>query len=248
MWNRFNRNRRRLEYSYGKLDDRCDAGTGGGLALGSEPGLEAAPGSRPHRRLIQLRKALAADPFAAASILLGHDLVHGDCRGRIVEVEVYLGAEDPGSHAFRGQGHRNRTMFGPPGHAYVYFTYGNHWMLNVVAREEGNPSAILIRAARPLDGLDSMRGRRGSEIPDRGLLSGPGKICQALGIDRSHDGQELLSGGELRLEPGEPVPRILTGPRIGLTIGKGEEFPWRFVDAEQLEWVSARKTGLSAHT
>lgn len=194
-----------------------------------------------------LRELLATDPFLAATRILGSDLVLSDCRARIVEAEVYLGSEDPGSHAFRGEGKRNRTMFGPPGHAYVYFTYGNHWMLNVVAREHGLPAAILVRAARPLEGLDSMRRRRGMAIDDRGLLSGPGKLCQAFGISREHDGLDLLGGGALILEPGESVRNVLVGPRIGLAKGRGDESQWRFVDADELGWISANRTRLMPH-
>ncbi|MBV6457936.1 MAG: putative 3-methyladenine DNA glycosylase [Fimbriimonadaceae bacterium] len=237
---------------HGKLGNIHGFGAGGGVVLRPESGRTDAPCGSPTRSLASpaiapnLRSALADDPLAAALLLLGSDLVLGDCRARLVEVEVYLGSEDPGSHAFRGQGKRNRTMFGPPGHAYVYFTYGNHWMLNVVAREHGIPAAILIRAARPLTGIDSMRQRRGTSIDDRGLLSGPGKLCQAFGITREHDGLDLLGGAGFRLEPGETVENVLCGPRIGLATGKGDDFPWRFVDAEHLAWVSAGRSRLTS--
>lgn len=221
------------------------------MAPGSQSGSADAARGNPSRRLAStqlihdLRAALADDPFVAVRHILGSDLILGECRARIVEAEVYLGSDDPGSHAFRGQGKRNRTMFGPPGHAYVYFTYGNHWMPNVVAREHGQPAAILIRAARPLAGIEAMRERRGSTIADRGLLSGPGKICQAFGINREHDGLDLLNGGYFRVEPGAAVASVLAGPRIGLAQGKGDDFPWRFVDAHELDWVSANRTRLT---
>lgn len=129
-------------------------------------------------------------------------------------------------------------MFGEPGHAYVYFTYGNHWMLNVVAHDTGNAAAILIRAAKPLTGLETMRERRPKAKRDEDLLSGPGKLAAAFGLDRRHDGLNLFEGDEVRMEPGEPPRQILTGTRIGLALGKGDDLPWRFVDADRLRWVS----------
>jgi len=137
---------------------------------------------------------------------------------------------------------RNAVMFGPPGHAYVYFTYGNHWMLNITAHDDGDAAAVLIRAAIPLEGLDVMRERRFRTQKlqsDANLLSGPGKICQAFGIDRRHNGIDLLDpSGELWLEPGAPVERVTVGTRIGLAIGMGDDLPWRFLDAENLRWAS----------
>lgn len=133
---------------------------------------------------------------------------------------------------------RNEVMFGPPGHAYVYFTYGTHWMLNVSCGAEGDCGAILIRAAVPLQGLDSMRSRRGGVTHDRQLLSGPAKICQAFGIDRRHNGAWLIGDGTFRLERGDTPPRIRQTLRIGLAKGKGDELPWRFVDADAGAWLS----------
>src|SRR5213083_1507289 len=138
--------------------------------------------------------------------LLGHILVSdvGGSRrrtaGRIVEVEAYVGPHDPASHAF---GHRRtaRTeqMYGPPGTAYVYFTYGMHWCLNAVTEREGYPAAVLIRALEPLAGIAIMRRRRGGAgVPDRALCSGPAKLCQALGITGRNDG-EPLTRGQLRI-------------------------------------------------
>ena len=133
--------------------------------------------------------------------------------GLIVETEAYGGAEDPASHAFRGPTDRNRAMFGEPGLAYVYFIYGNHFCLNVVAHAPQAAGAVLIRALEPRWGLDTMRSRRGPSITDRLLASGPGRLCQALGIDRRHYG--LGFDGELRLSAGEPVP-VAASPRIGI--------------------------------
>ncbi len=181
---------------------------------------------------------LRRDVLAAAPKLLGWVLRTGDLSARIVEVEAYRTPDDPGCHAHRGQTPRCATMFGEPGHAYVYFTYGNHWMLNVVAHDAGNAAAILIRAAEPLTGLEAMRARRPKAKRDEDLLSGPGKLAAAFGLDGRHDGLNLLSSSELRLEPAEPPRNILTGTRIGLALGKGDELPWRFVDADRLRWVS----------
>ena len=150
-------------------------------------------------------------------------------RGRIVEVEAYLGSEDAASHAYRGPTPRNRSMFGPPGHAYVYLIYGIHHCLNIVTGPEGEGQAVLIRALEPLEGLDIMRARRG-DVSDRNLTNGPGKLCQALAIDRRLDGHDLCLGERLWLEQGPPPSEaICTGPRIGV---RGDDLalqrPWRF--------------------
>ncbi|MBI3722321.1 MAG: DNA-3-methyladenine glycosylase, partial [Fimbriimonas ginsengisoli] len=156
---------------------------------------------------------------------------------RIVEVEAYRTPDDPACHAHRGQTRRNATMFGRPGLAYVYFTYGNHWMLNVVAHPPGVAAAVLVRAAEPLTGLEEMRSLRPRARRDEDLLSGPGKLTAAFGIDRADDGCDLLGGrGPLRLEPGVPPARIVTGSRIGVTDGR--EHLWRFIDADALPWAS----------
>jgi DNA-3-methyladenine glycosylase len=146
--------------------------------------------------------------------------------GRIVEVEAYEPG-DPASHGFRRQTPRNATMFGPPGRLYVYFTYGNHWMMNVVTRAAGEPSAVLLRAAEPLEGLDEMAERRGrTRAVD--LCSGPGKLCQAFGVDRSHDGEDLVRGSVAWLEVGEPAApsAVAAGVRVGITAGLEQD--WRF--------------------
>lgn len=181
-----------------------------------------------------LRKLLARDVLRAAPALLGTYLVRGPLRARIVEVEAYRSADDPASHAYRSRTKRNDVMFGPPGRAYVYFNYGVHWMLNVVAHAEGNAAAVLIRAAEPLEGLDLMRTNRGVDDVHN-LLSGPGKLCKAFGITAEDNGRDLFEGA-FRLEPGEKPKQILAGPRVGITVGT--EHPWRFMDAGRLEWVS----------
>lgn len=147
--------------------------------------------------------------------------------GRIVEVEAYLGPDDPASHAFRGPTARNRSMFGPPGHAYVYFTYGMHHCVNVVAGDVGVPHAVLLRAVMPTRGLALWRAARPDLALER-IASGPGRLCRALGLDRSHDGLDL-SGSALRLHapgPGFRPGVIRRGPRIGIRAARTA--PFRF--------------------
>jgi len=133
---------------------------------------------------------------------------------------------------------RNMALFGEPGHAYIYFNYGVHWMLNVTAHEPGRGAGVLIRAAEPIEGLDEMRANRGVEkVGD--LLSGPGKLCRALEITKAENGLDLLDGNPvLRLEVGETVSEIAVGPRVGIAVGKGHETPWRFIDAARVRWAS----------
>ena len=149
--------------------------------------------------------------------------------GRIVECEAYQ-EDDPASHSFQGLTGRNRVMFGPPGHLYVYFSYGMHHCMNVVTGREGVGSAVLLRAVEPLVGVDRMRALRGVHDP-RALCSGPGRLTRAFAIDRSHDGIDLVAGDHLFLAPGRPVPpeRLGVGPRVG--ISSAVERPWRFFEA-----------------
>lgn len=152
--------------------------------------------------------------------------------GRIVEAEAYVGTEDLGCHARAGRTPRNAVMWGPPGHAYVYFTYGMHWMLNVVTEADGFPAAVLIRALRAEEGIEVMQQRRGTQ--NRALLaSGPARLCQALGIDRRFNGEDLCApDSRLFLEAMPPVPeeQIRRGPRIGLNSvpEPWESIPWRW--------------------
>lgn len=181
---------------------------------------------------------LDADVLKGAKALLGWHLVRGSRRARIVEVEAYR-SDDPGCHAFRGRTPRNEVMFGPPGIAYVYFNYGVHWMLNVTAHSHGDPAAILVRAAEPLEGLEEMFARRPKAKKPEDLLSGPGKLAAAFDITSSDYGVNLLDHGSvLRLEPGAPPKRIKKGLRVGLAKGKGELLEWRFVDGDALRWLS----------
>jgi len=148
---------------------------------------------------------------------------------RIVEVEAY-DELDPASHSFRGRTPRTDVMFGTPGRLYVYFTYGMHWCMNVVTGRAGEGSAVLLRAAEPLEGLEAMTARRGPR-PPRELLAGPARWTRAFGIDGRDDGADLVRGAAVWLERGERVPsdRVAVTARIGVTVAT--ERPWRFVDA-----------------
>lgn len=155
--------------------------------------------------------------------LIGATLRVAGVGGLIVETEAYDG-EDPASHSFSGPTPRNRAMFGPPGHAYVYRSYGIHWCFNLVCREAGHGAGVLIRALEPLWGLEVMRERRGG-LADRLLCAGPGRLCQALAIDGGHDGLPLAEPPFL-LEPAAAEVAVLAGPHIG--ISRAREVPWRF--------------------
>ncbi|MDX2378126.1 MAG: DNA-3-methyladenine glycosylase [Acidimicrobiia bacterium] len=161
---------------------------------------------------------------AVAPLLLGKLLVYGDCIGRIVEVEAYT-SDEPAAHSYNGKTERNAVMFGPPGHLYCYLSYGVHICANVVTGPEGDGQAVLIRALAPVEGLESMRRRRGDRRP---LTDGPGKLCQALGIELLHDGADLCGGGEPGLyDDGAPLSgEPVIGPRIGIT--KAVDLPWRW--------------------
>jgi len=184
-------------------------------------------------------ESLQNDVHLAAQDLLGWVIEKDGMRAQIIETEAYAPG-DPGCHAYTtGRTARLEAMYGPPGRAYIYFTYGNHWMLNVSALPDGEPAAVLIRAAKPLAGLAQMYDRRPKASTDHDLLSGPGKLCAALGIGKAQYGCDLLDGsGPISLVPGASVERILVGTRIGLAKGKGDEFPWRYIDADEAEWAS----------
>jgi DNA-3-methyladenine glycosylase len=162
------------------------------------------------------------DVVSVARALIGARLLFGGAGGVIVETEAY-DRTDPASHTARGRDARNATMFGPPGHAYVYRSYGLHWCLNLVCGPEPG-AAVLIRALEPTDSLALMAERRGTADP-RKLCAGPGRLCQALAITGAQDGA-ALARPPFSLWQGEGTERIVTGTRIGLT--KGIDTPWRF--------------------
>ena len=174
--------------------------------------------------MADLAALLRGTSVEVAPRLLGAVLRHGAVALRVTEVEAYAGADDPGSHAYRGRTRRNAVMFGPPGRLYCYFTYGMHVCGNVVVGAEGDPGAVLLRAGEVVEGLGTARSRRPG-ASDRDLARGPARLCRALAIGLEHDGTDLASG-ELRLTPGEGVQDVSSGPRVGLR--GAPDRPWRF--------------------
>ena len=161
--------------------------------------------------------------------LLNKVLIAPGVRGRIVEVEAYMGSEDPGSHAYRGPTPRTEVMFGRAGHLYVYFTYGMHWCANVVCGDEGTATAVLLRAVTPIDGLELMRERRPKARRDVDLTNGPAKLAAAFGLDGEHDGLDLQRNhfGVRIVDDGTAPPsEPAQGVRVGLT--HGADIPWRW--------------------
>lgn len=155
--------------------------------------------------------------------LIGATFLFNGVGGTVVEVEAYHHT-DPAAHSYNGRTERNAMMFGPPGYAYVYRSYGIHWCVNFVCEPEGSASAILIRALEPTDGIATMRRRRGVQ-DERLLCSGPGRVCQALGITARHNGLPL-DRAPFALRERTHRPTIAAGPRIGIT--KAAELPWRY--------------------
>jgi DNA-3-methyladenine glycosylase len=193
---------------------------------------------------VQPRSFFARPALEVAPALLGcvieHETAEGLVAAVLTEVEAYEGSADPASHAYRGRTARNAVMFGPPGHAYVYFTYGMHFCVNLVCLREGTASAVLLRAGRVVEGIP-LAARRRSAAPgrlmpqgeaaggrrERDLARGPARLCQALGIDRALDGADVCGpGSPLRVRPGTPSGPISTGPRVG--VSGGARRPWRF--------------------
>lgn len=181
------------------------------------------------------RKFYHRDTLRVARELLGRKLVRWfsgiELSGMILETEAYCGRADSACHAHRGKTQRNAVMFGSPGHAYVYFTYGMHYMLNLVTESEGNPCAVLIRAIMPLNGIEEMeirRKKKGAQLTD-----GPAKLCQALLIDKSLNGWDLTIGEKLWVEDYKKIPNasVKRTPRIGIDYSdrKDREALWRFV-------------------
>jgi DNA-3-methyladenine glycosylase len=163
------------------------------------------------------------DVHEVAAELIGATFLVDGVGGKIVEVEAYH-HEDPAAHGYRGRTNRNAAMFGPPGHAYVYRSYGIHWCVNFVCCPENVADAVLIRALEPTHRLVEMKRRRGLEN-ERLLCAGPGRLCQALGITGAHDGLPL-DRPPFRLEPRTEEPELVRGPRIGIT--RAAELPWRY--------------------
>jgi DNA-3-methyladenine glycosylase len=184
------------------------------------------------------RDFFARHAVEVAPDLLGCVLEHQTADGlvavELTEVEAYAGQSDPASHAYRGKTRRNAVMFGPPGHAYVYFTYGMHFCVNLVCLGEGSASAVLLRAGAVIAGEDLARARRtrgASSVASRDLARGPARLCQALGIDRELDGADVCAADSplrVRAGAGNPVrsAKIATGPRVG--VSSAAEVPWRF--------------------
>ncbi len=187
------------------------------------------------------RRFFARPTLQVARELLGQRLVRLSAgvrlAGRITETEAYIGSTDLACHARFGRTPRSQIMYGPPGRAYVYFTYGMHWMSNIVTEPEDFPAAVLIRAIQPEDGQPIMQSRRGPRVPLARLADGPGKLAQALGIDGALNGHDLCApGAVLFIERARPVPnaRVQTGPRVGLnhTPEPWKSMPWRFIVKE----------------
>lgn len=192
----------------------------------------------------RLDRAFFVQPtLVVARALLGcvlvSDLPEGRTSGRIVETEGYLGPTDLASHAARLRTGRVSAMWGPPGIAYVYRSYGLHAMLNVVAEPDGTTGAVLLRALEPLAGVELMRRRRGVE-PARLLCSGPGRLCQALGVTLDDHGLDLTTSDRIWIASGASPASVSAGGRIG--VSGGAEHPWRFFETGS-PYVSAHRRG-----
>lgn len=178
------------------------------------------------------RSFFERDTLLVAEQLIGCYLVRrtekGIIRVQITETEAYKGTEDPASHAYQGMTPRNRAMFGEAGHLYVYFIYGMHFCMNVVAHKPGSVGAVLLRGAKPVDGIELIRANR-PRIPDENLLNGPAKLTQGLNITKAFDGYDLIEdpGHRIALLPKDRTFRTRRTPRIGISTGK--DLLWRFV-------------------
>lgn len=182
-------------------------------------------------RKVLPRRFYARDPRAVAPELLNKVLVVGARSGRIVETEAYCGAIDPGAHSYRGVTPRTEVMFGPPGKLYVYLSYGMHWCCNPTCGPEGEGWAVLVRAVEPVTGVEEMRPLRPKARRDIDLTNGPGKLTQALGIVKEHNGADLVSGdaGVVIVDDGvAPPERPIVTHRIGFGQNPARDFPWRF--------------------
>lgn len=197
-------------------------------------------------QVVNLRNILRMDVEDGARQLLGCNLVLGNMVAQIVETEAYTW-DDPGCHAYKKDRMKNMAMYGPAGTAYVYFTYGNHWMVNVVADEVGTAGAVLIRAVKPIAGLVEFRENRPSIVRDVDLLAGPGRLTKGFGIDSRFNQLDLLDPrSELSIIRSVTVREIGVSPRIGIATGKGEELMRRFVDLDQLDWITKHSVNTSS--
>jgi DNA-3-methyladenine glycosylase len=179
------------------------------------------------------REHLTVDVLPAARLLLGSRLVadrpDGQVVVRLVELEAYRGSDDPAAHSYRGRTARNAVMFGPPGHLYVYFVYGLHFCANISCLPDGEPGAVLLRAAEVVSDLDIARLHRSTARSDAELAQGPARLATLLGLRREHNGLDLTDPtSPVRLLPGDPVPaeQVRTGPRVG--VAAAQDRPWRF--------------------
>lgn len=173
----------------------------------------------------RLRERLGGEATDVAPLLLGALIRHAGVTIRLTEVEAYAGDEDPGSHAYRGPTPRTEVMFGPAGHAYVYFTYGMHHCANVVCGPTGRAAAVLLRAGEVVGGVEVARERRGRPVADRELARGPAVLCRALALTTADSGLDLLAPGHLRL-PQRAAGAVSVGPRVGLR--EAADRPWRY--------------------
>lgn len=194
---------------------------------------------------------LGDDPLVVAPQLLGAVISHAGVSVRLTEVEAYRGDQDPGSHAFRGRTARNEVMFGPAGRAYVYFTYGMHWCMNVVCWTDGHAGAVLLRAGEVIDGLAVAQERRPTARRERDLARGPANLAKALGLTGDHNGApvQILDSGspdDIVLTAGGPTEaEILSGPRVGVSGDGGSvDYPWRWWLAGE-PTVSAYRPGVA---
>jgi DNA-3-methyladenine glycosylase len=193
------------------------------------------------------RRFYQRDPRDVAPELLNKLLVRGNRAGRIVEAEAYVGGIDPAAHAYRGKTARNATMFGPPGHLYVYFSYGMHWCCNPVCGDEDEGVAVLLRALAPVRGIDEMRAFRPAAKRERDLCNGPARLTQALGITGEDDGADLVTGdrGITIVDDGvSPPTDPVRTPRIGITKAASELWRWYVPDNDNVSrplWPKPRE-------
>ena len=198
-------------------------------------------------QVVILRELLRSDVELAAQALLGCLMVKGNVSVQIVETEAYTW-DDPGCHAYKKERMKNMAMYGEPGTSYVYFTYGNHWMVNVVADRLGRAGAVLIRAAKPVSGLEDIWENRPNITKEVELMAGPGRMTKSLGINSEHNMLDLFDHQSLlRIVKTGHVPVIQQSRRIGIAPGKGDELVRRYVDVSLLEWATKHKLNLELH-